>query len=103
MTEAPEIECPECEHTWHEDDYFEMGEGSCLECPECGAKLTIDAVEMHMHWSACTEAEYDERQRKMTEQIRKQTRRLYELQAAAGMDWAVEALARMNADEAAEK
>ncbi len=62
-SEAPDVECPACGHKFHESSYFEMGEGSELTCPKCGAELAVSEVETIMMWSITTKAEYEEEQR----------------------------------------
>lgn len=74
-TNAPMVECPVCGEEFQQDAYWEMSEGSDLECPRCGAELNVSEVETVMRWSVCTRAEYDVAKAKEEEWRAKQRER----------------------------
>ena len=50
LTRDPEVRCPVCLHEWQESDSFEMGEGSEVECEECGTRLECTEVDLTRYW-----------------------------------------------------
>ena len=58
------ITCPACGKEYQQDDYYEMGEGCELECPNCEAEIVIAEVETRLFWTVLTKADYDEREKR---------------------------------------
>lgn len=67
-----ECACPVCEHEWAEDDYYDMGVGTELECPACGAELSVHEIETVHYWTIVTRAEQEKAEAREKEWYEKQ-------------------------------
>lgn len=54
------VECPYCEHEFQQDDYYEMGVGTDLECPKCEKTIVILETDVQIVWTLGTSEEWDE-------------------------------------------
>ena len=78
-TMAPMVSCPVCGAQFQQDDYYEMREGSELDCPKCKCALVVSETEMVMYWSICPKVEYDAAEAKAAAYREAQRRRFLEM------------------------
>jgi NAD-dependent SIR2 family protein deacetylase len=77
---APMVTCPHCGHEFQQDDYYEMHEGSELECRKCETPLCVYETETIMHWTIVTKAEYDAAETKAAAYRGEQRKRFLEME-----------------------
>ena len=63
FNDMPFAECPHCGHKWQVEDYYELEDGSELECPECDRHIVVLSVDHTMSvrlGASCCRTEADE-------------------------------------------